>query len=141
MIKQRFLLASAFLGAAALSAAVLALHGCSGDTTGEQGQPAVTCVPTDGAACTGSGSDGVSTPISALPFVNAASNPQLLGELLDKPTALGETTAMQVRLPPTTNQNLNGSLVRVIGDVNSPHVLFSSDALVRLGLLGKSPGP
>jgi hypothetical protein len=141
MMKQRFVLASACLGAAVLSGAVLALHGCSGEATSEQGQPAVTCVPTDGAACTGSGSDGVSTPISALPFVDAASNAQLLGELLDKPTALGETTALQVRLPPATNQSVAGSLVRVIGDVNNPHVVFSSDALVRLGLLGKSPGP
>jgi hypothetical protein len=143
MMKQRFVLASACLGAAALSGAVLALHGCSGETTGEQGQPAVICQNPDGTPCAGSGagSDGISTPISALPFVDASSNAQLLGELLAKPTALGETTALQVRLPPATNQNVAGSLVRVIGDVNNPHVVFSSDALVRLGLLGKSPGP
>jgi hypothetical protein len=141
MKKQRFVLASACLGAAALSGAVLALHGCSGEATGEQGQPAVTCGPDGCGSGSSIGSDGISTPISALPFVNAAGNAQLLGELLDKPTALGETTALQVRLPPPTNQDLGGSLVRVIGDVNNPHVLFSSDALVRLGLLGKSPGP
>ena len=101
-MKQRFLLASACLGAAALSGAVLALHGCSGETTGEQGQPAVICQNPDGTPCAGSGagSDGISTPISALPFVDAAGNAQLLGELLAKPTALGETTALQVRLPP-----------------------------------------
>jgi hypothetical protein len=147
MKRQRFFLASACLGAAALSGAILVLHGCSGDGTGELGQPAVICGP-DGCGSgsdIGSGSatpvDGVSTPISALPVVDAAAGAQLLGELLDKPTALGETTALQVRLPPPTNQSVAGSLVRVIGDVNNPHVLFSSDALVRMGLLGKSPGP
>ncbi len=133
-MRRRFLLASACLSAAALSGAVLALHGCSGEGTDESGS----------AVTVGSGSatvpDGTSTPISALPFVDAASNAQLLGELLAKPTALGETTALQVRLPPPTNQSLAGSLVRVIGDVNNPHVVFSSDALVQLGLLGKSPG-
>src|SRR3954465_11328905 len=107
MMRQRFFLASACLGAAALSGAILALHGCSGDGTGELGQPAVICGP-DGSGCTGSGSgstvnDGVSNAISALPFVDAASNAQLLGELLARPTALGETTALQVRLPPPTN--------------------------------------
>lgn len=132
-MRQRFFLASACLSAAALAGAALALHGCSGNEgTGEQALPAVT-----GAAAT---TDGTSTPMSALPFVDAASNAQLLGELLAKPTALGETTALQVRLPPPTNQSVAGSLVRVIGDVNNPHVVFSSDALVRLGLLGKSPG-
>jgi hypothetical protein len=141
MIKQRFVLASACVGAAALSGALLALHGCSGETTGEQGQPAVVCGP-DGC---GSGSatpvDGVSTPVSALPVVDAASTPQVIGELLSKQTALGETTALQVRLPPPANQQLTGSLVRVIGDVNNPHVVFNSDALARLGLIDKSSGP
>src|SRR3954469_23885959 len=100
MRRQRFLLASACLSAAALSGAIVALHGCSGETTGEQDQAAATPV------------DGVSTPISALPFVDAASSTQLLGELLSKQTALGETTALQVRLPPPTNQELASSLVR-----------------------------
>jgi hypothetical protein len=142
MMKQRFLLASACVGAATLSGALLALHGCSGsgDGTGEQDQHAIGS-GTDTPVPVPVPSDGSSRPVSELPFVNAASNPQLLGELLDKPTALGETTALQVRLPPPTNPDLGGSLVRVIGDVNSPHVLFNSDALVRLGLLGKSPGP
>jgi hypothetical protein len=140
MKKQRFVLASACLGAAALSGALLALHGCSGETTGEQDQHAIGS-GTDTPVPVPAPTDGASRPISELPFITAASNAQLLGELLDKPTALGETTALQVRLPPPTNQDLGGSLVRVIGDVNNPHVLFSSDALVRLGLLGKSPGP
>jgi hypothetical protein len=154
MMRQRFFLASACLSAAALTGTILALHGCSGEGTGELAQPAVICTNATGSGTgsgcgsgcgsgsgSGSGSDGVSTPISALPFVDAASNAQLLGELLDKPTALGETTALQVRLPPATNQSLASTLVRVIGDVNNPHVLFRSDALAQLGLIGKSPGP
>jgi hypothetical protein len=146
MMRPRFFLASACLGAAALSGAILALHGCSGEGTGELGQPAVICGPGGcaGSASTGSGSatvDGISNAIGALPFVDAAGNAQLLGELLGKPTALGETTALQVRLPPPSNPTVAGSLVRVIGDVDNPHVLFSSDALVRMGVLGKSPGP
>jgi hypothetical protein len=74
-------------------------------------------------------------------MIDATASAQLLGELLAQPTALGETTALQVRLPPPANQSLVGSLVRVIGDTSNPHVLFRSDALVQLGLLGKSPGP
>jgi hypothetical protein len=85
--------------------------------------------------------DGISRSISALPFIDATSNAELLGELLREPTALGETTALQVRLPQPANASLAGSLVRVVGDVNNPHVLFRSDALVQLGLLGTSPGP
>ncbi|HEX7838058.1 MAG TPA: hypothetical protein VF469_11375 [Kofleriaceae bacterium] len=85
--------------------------------------------------------DGSSVPISALPFIDATANAQLLGELLARPTALNETTALQVRLPPPATPSLAGSLVRVIGDPSNPHVLFRSDALVQMGLLGKSPGP
>lgn len=129
MIRQRFHLGPACLGALALTGAALALHGCSGDSTDEQAQPATTTT------------DGSSTSIEQLPFIDATSDPELLGELLDKPTALGETTALQVRMPPPHNQDLAGSLVRVIGDVSNPHVLFRSDALAQVGLLGKSPGP
>ena len=136
MRRQRFLLASACLSAAALSGAILALHGCSGEDTGEQGQPA-----TGVGSGTDTTVDGVSKSISELPFVNAASNAQLLGELLSKQTALGETTALQVRLPPTANREIAGSLVRVIGDVSDPQVLFNSDALAQLGAIDKSPGP
>src|SRR4051812_22082938 len=92
MMRPRFFLASACLGATALSGAILALHGCSGEGTGELGQPAVMCGP-DGCAGSGSGStgsgsgstvgsgsgtvDGISNAIGALPFVDAAGNAQL----------------------------------------------------------------
>ena len=85
--------------------------------------------------------DGSSTPIAELPFIDATSNAQLLGELLARPTGLGETTALQVRLPPPQHPELASSLVRVIGEADSPHVVFRSDALARLGAIGKSPGP
>ena len=129
MQRQRFHLETGVLSALILTGATLALHGCSGEpaeTTGEEVQAA---------------ENGTSTPMSQLPFIDAASNATLLGELLDKPTALGETTALQIKLPPPHNGELANSLVRVIGEVAHPHVVFRSDALVRLGLLGKSPGP
>ena len=131
MQRQRFHLETGLLGALVLTGATLALHGCSGDA------PEATDEETQ-AATTG---EGGSTPLSELPFIDAASNAQLLGELLDKPTALGETTALQIKLPPPHNGELASSLVRVIGEVDHPHAVFRSDALVQLGLLRKSPGP
>ena len=129
MTRQRRHLGTASLSALALGGSLLALHGCSTKTTdAERVQGAVT-------------GDGSTTPISQLPFVDATTNAQLLGELLARPTALGETSALQVRLPPPHNQALASSLVRVIGEVASPHVVFRSDALARLGVIGKSPGP
>src|SRR6185295_3880710 len=128
MQRQRFHLETGVLSALVLTGATLALHGCSGEpseTTDEEVQAAT-------------GENGSSTPISQLPFIDAATNADLLGELLDKPTELGETTALQIKLPPPHNGELASSLVRVIGEVAHPHVVFRSDALVRLGLLGKS---
>src|SRR5215470_6194196 len=130
MQRQRFHLETGLLSALVLTGATLALPGCSGDTseaTDEETQAVTT-------------GEGGSTPLSQLPFIDAASNAQLLGELLDKPTALGETTALQVRLPPPHNGDLATSLVRVIGEVDHPHVVFRSDALARLGVIRTSPG-
>jgi hypothetical protein len=111
-----------------VAAAVFALHGCSSDPpTGEIQAPATTAETT-------------TMPIAQLPFVDGASATQVLGELLEKPTALGETTALHVRLPPPNNPQLADSLVRVIGPPDSPQVLFRSDALAQLGVIGKSPG-
>src|ERR1043165_3673232 len=70
------------------------------------------------AAATESGS----TPISQLPL------------------ARGEPPALHVRLPPPANRELEKSLVRIIGPVDKPQVLFKSDALARLGVIAKSPG-
>src|SRR3954469_25294398 len=111
-----------------LGLSMLALLGCAAEKASESVQSAVT-------------GDGTTTPIAQLPFIDAATNAQLLGDLLARPTALDETTALQVRLPPPHNRALASSLVRVIGETDSPHVLFRSDALATLGVIGKSPGP
>jgi len=133
MVRQQFDLGAACLRALALTGTILAIHGCSPPSASDETQPAsVVPAPVPG--------DGTITAISQLPFIDATTNAQLLAELLDKPTTLGETTALQVKLPPPRNLDLASSLVRVIGDVTNPHVLFQSDALVQMGLLQKSPG-
>ena len=116
------------LAMATTTAAMLALHGCSADAPDEaQVQAAAT-------------EDGSSTPISQLPFVESNTATKLLGEALPRPTALGETTALHVRLPPPTNRELEKSLVRIVGPVDKPQILFKSDALARLGVIARSPG-
>jgi hypothetical protein len=80
-------------------------------------------------------------PIDELPFVEAAANADTFLQRLREPTALGENVALHVRLPPPGHPKLEKSLVRVLGEPENPLVLFSSDALVRLGKLEKSPGP
>jgi hypothetical protein len=102
------------LGAAilrALALAGVALGGCFEDSATPD---------TDEASQAAGAVDGSSTPISQLPFVDGAGAPQLLGELLAKPTALGETVALHVRLPPPNNPQLAQSLVRVVGSPESP---------------------
>jgi hypothetical protein len=110
---------------------VLALGACSDELPETE-------APSQAATTAG---DGTSTPISQLPFIESTTTTQVLGELLAKTTALGETTALHVRLPPPQNRELESSLVRVIGETTSPQVVFRSDALVQLGVLAKSPGP
>jgi hypothetical protein len=119
------------LGALSLVGAVLALNACSEDPEDTQApaQPAV--VP----------ADGTSTAIAQLPFLDSTTNTQVVAELLGKTTALGETTALHVRLPPTQNRELATSFVRVIGETSNPQVVFRSDALAQMGIISKSPGP
>src|SRR6185503_13959143 len=129
---QKFQPRASLAGAAQLAtlsaAALLALHGCSADSPDEdQMQSAAT-------------ENGSSTPIAQLPFVEASANTQLLGELLARPTALGETTALHVKLPPPRNRELAQSLVRIVGPEGSPQIMFNSDALARLGVIARSPG-
>jgi hypothetical protein len=129
MKRQRHRIQTACLGALALALAGswLAVPGCSTSTRNEPVRLAVT-------------GDGTTTPISQLPSVDGATSGQLLGQLLPRPSALGETSGVQLRLPPPHNRALTSSLVRIIGENDSPHVLVSSDALARLGVLGRSPG-
>jgi hypothetical protein len=109
--------------------AALAIAGCSDDATEETL-----------AENTSNLDEGTITPISRLPFVESASTTNVLAERLSRPTQLGETTALHVRLPPPRNPQLRDSLVRVIGQPDKPQLLFRSDALVQLGVIGKSPG-
>jgi hypothetical protein len=117
-----------WLGALSLAGAALAFYGCSEHS------------PPDESEVSANADQPGGTKFSDLPFVDAASNQQVVAELLAKPTALGETTALHVRLPPPRNQQLQSSLVRVIGQPESPQVLFSSDALAQLGVIKSSPG-
>jgi hypothetical protein len=131
--QQKIHLGASCLAAFSIAGAVLAITGCTADPPGapdaeDQAQAAVT---------TG---DGTSTPIAQLPFLESATNTRVLGELLAKPTALGETAALHVRLPPPQNRELDGSLVRIVGPSDSPQVLFRSDALAQLGVIAKSLG-
>jgi hypothetical protein len=117
--------------AASIAGAVLAINGCSADSPDEDQQQSAATAP----------SDGTSVPISQLPLVDSATSPSIVGELLAKPTAAGETTAIHVQLPAPANQGLAKSLVRIVGPDDSPQIVFSSDALAKLGVIGKSPGP
>jgi hypothetical protein len=112
-----------------LAGAALALHGCASDPPTSSTEDHATAPVT---------ADEATTPISELPLVT--SSQQLLGELLPRATALGETTALHVRLPPPRNPQLRGSLVRIVGQPESPQLLFRSDALKQLGVIGSSPG-
>jgi len=127
--QRKIHLGASYLAALSAAGAALVINGCTADPpgTGAQAQAATT-------------GDGTSTPISQLPFIDSATSTQLLGELLPKPTALGETTALHVRLPAPQNSQLAESLVRIVGPADSPQVLFRSDALAQLGVIARSPG-
>jgi hypothetical protein len=137
MLKQHTRIDAACLRGLVLAGAMLALHGCSSDPdTDSEEQPAVTPAPEP----TPAPGPGSSSPISQLPFVDAAANTQLAGEVLAQATALGETTALHVRLPPPRNTALTNSLVRIVGETGNPQLLFRSDALRQLGVISTSPG-
>jgi hypothetical protein len=116
-------------GLAGLAGALLVLDACSGEPSDSETRSPATVA-----------TDTTSTPISQLPFIDSASVVQVQGELLATTTALGETTALHVRLPPPRNPQLQDSLVRIVGDPNSPQVLFRSDALAQLGATRTNPG-
>jgi hypothetical protein len=117
--------------------AALALGACSGSPPPPNDEPQAQ-VATQAAA--DGDEDGTSDPIDRLPFLDGPNTAQVLAELLAQPTALGETTALHVRLPPPQDPKLADSLVRVIGNPDNLHVLFRSDALAELGVIPKSPG-
>lgn len=59
---------------------------------------------------------------------------------LPQPTPLEEDTLIHVRLPELADRELQGTLVRVVGNEQAPVLLFNSDALAELGAIEKSPG-
>jgi len=126
---QKIRVGVSYITACSLVGAMFAATACSDDPPGAVGQ-----------AQSATSGDGTSVPISQLPFIENTTIKGVLGELLAKPTALGETTALHVRLPPPQNPELAGSLVRIVGPADSPQILISSDALARLGVIARSPG-
>jgi hypothetical protein len=76
-----------------------------------------------------------------LPHIPIGQLDDLVVQRLPEPTRLGEDFAVHVRVPPTANEELERSLIRVAGSAESPILLFNSDALSELGELEKSPGP
>jgi hypothetical protein len=84
---------------------------------------------------------GETQELDKLPFVSPEEASKVSLQQLEKATPLEENAALHVKLPPPTNKELEGSLVRVIGEPESPVLLFRSDALKELGRIPESPGP
>ncbi|MBN8229254.1 hypothetical protein JYK02_17225 [Corallococcus macrosporus] len=120
----------------ALLGAVLAVSGCAKEPAPSQAPPSQEAQDEAQA-----GPGGTISSIGELPFVPSLSVAEVFAQKLEHPTALGETTAVHVKLPPPANRLLTDSLVRVVGDPARPTVLFRSDTLVRLGVIPESPGP
>jgi hypothetical protein len=121
--------------------ALLVVGGCSGESAAPEdvkAQVAPTAQVAQAAQATAE--DGTSTPFSELPFEDGIQGAKVFVQQLAKPTALQETTAVNVKLDAPTNKELEGSLVRVVGSASNPVVLFSSDALASLQAIPKSPG-
>ncbi|RKH26543.1 hypothetical protein D7Y13_20445 [Corallococcus praedator] len=117
-----------------LLGALLALSACAKEPTPVEEVPA--SHPTRIEA-----SGGASSGLRELPAVEAGPVISVFAQKLERPTPLGETTAVHVKLPPPSNRELAESLVRVVGDPRAPMVLFRSDTLARLGAIPTSPGP
>jgi len=125
------------LAALSVVGAALALGACSGNPPPPNTEPQAQA---ETKAAPEGDEDGTSEPLDKLPFIDGPNTAQVLAELLAKPTALGETTALHMRLPPPQDETLAESLVRVIGTPDNPQLLFRTDALVQLGVIPKSPG-
>jgi hypothetical protein len=124
------------LAAASLMGAALALAGCSGPPpAAPEPQERLAIDPV-----AAPDPDGTIEPIDKLPALAGGDPRQVLAELLAKPTVLGETTALHMRLPPPRDPKLADSLVRVLGPATSPQIVYRSDALAQLRVIPKSPG-
>lgn len=84
---------------------------------------------------------GSTSRLRELPLVEGGSVVRVFAQKLERPTPLGETTAVHVKLPLPSHEELADSLVRVVGTPKAPVVLFRSDTLARLGAIPRSPGP
>ncbi|RKH71393.1 hypothetical protein [Corallococcus aberystwythensis] len=120
----------------AVLGAVLAVSGCAKEPAPAQAPP-VRDVTED----VGGTQGNRVIPVDTLPLVPGLSVAEIFAQQLERPTHLGETTAVHVKLPPPANRLLADSLVRVMGDPARPTVLFRSDTLARLGAIPASPGP
>lgn len=84
--------------------------------------------------------EGDFADLRSLPPIRPEESSPASLQQLEQPTRLEENVAVHVKLPPPVNKELEGSLVRVVGQPESPILLFNSDALARLGAIPSSPG-
>jgi len=75
-----------------------------------------------------------------LPKIEPLAAVQTLIQLLPKELSTGENVAVHMKLPPPTNPKLRESLVRLLGEPDSPFIVYRSDALEKLGRITQSPG-
>jgi hypothetical protein len=111
----------------------LQLAACIDDPPGEAAPGAVS--PREEEAAKGKSVDA-----KQLPVIDAVQASEVFVQQLPASTKAGENVAVHVRLPPPSNPELAGSLVRLVGDPKRPLVLVRSDVLVQLGRLKESPG-
>jgi hypothetical protein len=112
---------------------------CSGTESPSDTEPAQRALDLEAASDAPRGGEVI--PIDSLPFIEPAAAAETFLQRLREPTPQGENVAVHVKLPPPSNGRLAKSLVRVLGEPENPLIVFSSDALVKLGKLEQSPGP
>jgi len=122
-------------GSCWLLGAALAFGGCA-----PEGSAPLDAETEKVVAAAAAAEETTTTPFKNLPFVDASSANKVVVQKLAKSTALGENVAVNTKLPAPANKELEGSLVRVLGDEQNPIVLFRSDVLAELGQIPKSPG-
>lgn len=121
-----------------LAGTLLVASGCSRGSAPEEAQALSSA---SAAARSEKPREGKVSELAELPFIEPSEAAQVFAQQLEQPTELKENMALHMKLPPPRNKELQDSLVRVIGEPRRPLVLFRSDALEKLGVLSKSPGP
>ncbi len=120
-----------------IASALLAGSGCAEPSTTEEPQPSA---QVEQKAET-QDEPGFGGKLEELPFVEEKEATSLAVQQLKEPTALEENAVVHVKLKEANNEALRESLVRVVGQPESPQLLFRSDALAALGVIAESPGP